>query len=192
MCLAAVACCRYLEWDASAQIALIKIWLAEKMELTPADVRRLLQDADRQPQLLLHCHLATASSPHKQHGSNDPKSAQESCDQKQQHDSDGSDCLSHTDLPCTSTPPPLQVEQRLAELGNLLPDIVGKLDRARADVLYELLKDPAATAQRLLALRELLPRCNVSALVAGHPKLMLGLTVSCCCCCCTEQDVDTG
>jgi hypothetical protein len=72
----------------------------------------------------------------------------------------------------------LQVEERLAELGNLLPDIVGKMDRARADVLYELLKDPAATAERLLALREVLPRCNVSALVAGHPKLMLGMTVS--------------
>ncbi len=71
----------------------------------------------------------------------------------------------------------MQVEERLAELGNLLPDIVGKMDRARADVLYELLKDPAATADRLLALRELLPRCNVSALVAGHPKLMLGMTV---------------
>lgn len=70
-----------------------------------------------------------------------------------------------------------QVEQRLAELGNLLPDITGKMDRARADVLYELLKDPQATADRLLALRELLPRCNVSALVAGHPKLMLGMTV---------------
>lgn len=51
------------------------------------------------------------------------------------------------------------------------------MDRARADVLYELLKDPAATAERLLALREVLPRCNVSALVAGHPKLMLGMTV---------------
>jgi hypothetical protein len=72
----------------------------------------------------------------------------------------------------------VQVEEQLAELGNLLPDIVGKMDRARADVLYDLLKDPAATAERLLALRELLPRCNVSALVAGHPKLLLGMTVS--------------
>lgn len=71
----------------------------------------------------------------------------------------------------------LQVEQQLAELGNLLPDLVGKMDRARADVLYELMKDQAATAERLLALRELLPRCNVSALVAGHPRLMLGMTV---------------
>jgi len=79
-------------------------------------------------------------------------------------------------LPPTSTV--LQVEERLAELGNLLPDITGKMDRARADVLYDLLKDPAATAERLLALRELLPRCNVSALVAGHPKLLLGMTVS--------------
>jgi hypothetical protein len=72
----------------------------------------------------------------------------------------------------------LQVDERLAELGNLLPDMVGKMDRARADVLYELLKDPTATADRLLALRQLLPHCNVSALVAGHPKLMLGMTVS--------------
>lgn len=72
----------------------------------------------------------------------------------------------------------LQVEAKLAGLGNLLPDIVGKLDKARADVLYELLKDTTATAERLMALRELLPRCNVSALVAGHPRLMLGITVS--------------
>lgn len=71
----------------------------------------------------------------------------------------------------------MQVEERLEELGNLLPDITGKMGRARADVMYELLKDPAATAERLLALRELLPRCNVSALVAGHPKLLLGMTV---------------
>jgi hypothetical protein len=97
---------RYLQWDSSAQIALIKIWLAEKMEITVPEV-----------------------------------------------------------------------EEQLAELGNLLPDIVGKMDRARADVLYDLLKDPAATAERLLALRELLPRCNVSALVAGHPKLLLGMTI---------------
>lgn len=80
-------------------------------------------------------------------------------------------------MPATCVPH-WQVEERLAELGNLLPDIVGKMDRARADVLYELLKDPTATAERLLALREVLPRCNVSALVAGHPKLMLGMTVS--------------
>jgi hypothetical protein len=80
-------------------------------------------------------------------------------------------------VPATMCSSP-QVEERLAQLGNLLPDIVGKMDRARADVLYELLKDPAATAERLLALREVLPRCNVSALVAGHPKLMLGMTVS--------------
>jgi hypothetical protein len=71
-----------------------------------------------------------------------------------------------------------QVEERLAELANLLPDLVGKMERARADVLYELIRDQAATAERLLALRELLPRCNVSALVAGHPRLMLGMTVS--------------
>lgn len=98
---------RYLDWDTSAQIALIKIWLAEKMEITVPEV-----------------------------------------------------------------------EAKLAELANLLPDIVGKLDRAKADVLYELLKDTTATAERLLTLRELLPRCNVSALVAGHPRLMLGMTVA--------------
>lgn len=97
---------RYLDWDTSAQIALIKIWLANKMEITVPEV-----------------------------------------------------------------------EERLNELANLLPDLVGKMERARADVLYELIKDQAATAERLLALRELLPRCNVSALVAGHPRLMLGMTV---------------
>jgi hypothetical protein len=30
---------RYLDWDTSAQIALIKIWLAEKMEITVPEVR---------------------------------------------------------------------------------------------------------------------------------------------------------
>eukprot|EP00879_Flechtneria_rotunda_P012201 GHRR01012742.1.p1 GENE.GHRR01012742.1~~GHRR01012742.1.p1 ORF type:complete len:182 (+),score=56.97 GHRR01012742.1:452-997(+) len=73
--------------------------------------------------------------------------------------------------------PQPQVEERLGELGNLLPDLVGKMERARADILYELLKDPTATAQRLLALREVLPRCNVSALVAGYPTLMLGMKI---------------
>eukprot|EP00775_Hariotina_reticulata_P013523 gene13523-13648_t len=70
-----------------------------------------------------------------------------------------------------------EVEVKLAELGNLLPDIAGKMDRARADVLYELLVDTTATAERLLALRELLPGCNVSALMAGHPRLLLSMTV---------------
>lgn len=74
----------------------------------------------------------------------------------------------------------LQVEAKLDQLANLLPDITGKLDRARADVLYELLKDITATSDRLLALREVMPQCNVSALVAGHPRLMLGMTVSVC------------
>ncbi|KAF6253901.1 hypothetical protein COO60DRAFT_1703616 [Scenedesmus sp. NREL 46B-D3] len=97
---------RYLDWDSSAQIALVKIWLAGKMDITVPEV-----------------------------------------------------------------------EARLAELANLLPDLVSKMERARADILYELIKDQAATAERLLALRELLPRCNVSALVAGHPRLMLGLSV---------------
>lgn len=36
--LLAFLCGRYLSWDASAQIALIKIWLAEKMELTVPEV----------------------------------------------------------------------------------------------------------------------------------------------------------
>jgi hypothetical protein len=30
---------RYLDWDKSAQIALIKIWLAEKMKVTVPEVR---------------------------------------------------------------------------------------------------------------------------------------------------------
>eukprot|EP00882_Tetradesmus_deserticola_P013619 GHRQ01014459.1.p1 GENE.GHRQ01014459.1~~GHRQ01014459.1.p1 ORF type:complete len:259 (+),score=67.76 GHRQ01014459.1:333-1109(+) len=97
---------RYLDWDSSAQVALVKIWLAGKMDITVPEV-----------------------------------------------------------------------EERLAELANLLPDLVSKMERARADILYELLRDQAATAARLVALCELLPRCNVSALVAGHPRLMLGMSV---------------
>jgi hypothetical protein len=169
-------CCqhRYLQWDSSAQIALIKIWLAEKMEITVPEVtsrhsklihccsvmrrRQLLRGRAGQHAAAVAAGLAgrPGTSPISTHTS--------ALDTK------------YAAVPAAAVCE--QVEEQLAELGNLLPDIVGKMDRARADVLYDLLKDPAATAHRLLALRELLPRCNVSALVAGHPKLLLGMTVS--------------
>jgi hypothetical protein len=71
----------------------------------------------------------------------------------------------------------MQVQQKLEELGTLLPDMVGKLDKAQAKVLYQLVQDPAWTAQWLLGLRAALPRSNVSALVTAHPQLMLTFTV---------------
>lgn len=43
-------------------------------------------------------------------------------------------------------------------------------------MLLQLLQDQAATAARLMALREILPRANVSALVASAPVLMLSLS----------------
>jgi hypothetical protein len=52
------------------------------------------------------------------------------------------------------------------------------MERARADVLYQLLKDPKATAEWLLGLKGVLPHCNISQMVTSHPQLMLSFTVS--------------
>ena len=56
--------------------------------------------------------------------------------------------------------------------------MVAKMERARADVLYQLLKDPGATAEWLLGVKAVLPKCNVSHMVTSHPQLMLSFTVS--------------
>jgi len=65
-----------------------------------------------------------------------------------------------------------EVEGRLEALGALLPDLAGRLEVTRADILAELLADLPSLAARLLALRELLPRSDVSALAARLPALL--------------------
>lgn len=85
-CLPAVSCCRYLEWDTSAQIALIKIWLAEKMELTLPEVCTLLQDGQTTTAAASLPPCDSKQSNHsvapQQHGSDNPFPAQEGRDQK--------------------------------------------------------------------------------------------------------------
>jgi hypothetical protein len=65
-----------------------------------------------------------------------------------------------------------EVEARLEALAALLPDLAVRLEVTRADILAELLADLPALAARLLALRELLPRSDVSALAARLPALL--------------------
>lgn len=67
------------------------------------------------------------------------------------------------------------VEGRLRELAVLLPDLVGKLDRMRADIVLALVTDTDAVAQKLVALREVLPSSNLSAMFSRHPALLLEL-----------------
>lgn len=74
--------------------------------------------------------------------------------------------------------PLLQVNLKLTELANLLPDMVGKLEHARADVLYSLLSDLPGLADKLMALHDVMPNTNVSLLMSKHPKLLLETPVS--------------
>ncbi|KIZ02270.1 hypothetical protein MNEG_5684, partial [Monoraphidium neglectum] len=66
-----------------------------------------------------------------------------------------------------------ELGERLAALGNLLPDMVAKLHALRAPLVLQLLQDTPAVATRLLQLRALLPGADVSAVVAQRPELFL-------------------
>lgn len=65
------------------------------------------------------------------------------------------------------------VERRLEELATLVPDMVGKLERTRADILYSLLSNMPAVAMKLLAYKDLLPGVNVSLLASRYPSLLI-------------------
>ncbi|KAF5840096.1 hypothetical protein DUNSADRAFT_17831 [Dunaliella salina] len=65
-----------------------------------------------------------------------------------------------------------EVDRRLHELGLLVPDMVGKLTRTRADILLKLTSDLPATTAKLLGLRDLFPGINVSLLVSRWPYLL--------------------
>lgn len=66
-----------------------------------------------------------------------------------------------------------EVEERLRELSTLVPDLVGKLERMRVDLLVILMADLPGLTLNLIALKELLPGVNVSDLVARWPYLLL-------------------
>lgn len=48
----------------------------------------------------------------------------------------------------------------------------GRIQRLQPSLLAALTSDLQATSSKLLALRELLPEANVSAVVAGRPQLL--------------------
>ncbi|KAK9818278.1 hypothetical protein WJX72_009990 [[Myrmecia] bisecta] len=67
---------------------------------------------------------------------------------------------------------PELVEARVSELQRLLPDLMAKLQRMRANLFLQLLQDQDI-AGKLIRLRELLPGVNVSVVVARCPALLL-------------------
>jgi len=69
-----------------------------------------------------------------------------------------------------------EVDARLAELGTLVPDMVARMDRTRADILLAMVSDTSATMSKLMAMRDLLPGVNVSLLVSRWPQIMLDYT----------------
>ncbi|KAG1681611.1 hypothetical protein FOA52_014119 [Chlamydomonas sp. UWO 241] len=65
------------------------------------------------------------------------------------------------------------VEEKLGELSVLVPDVVGKLEKMRVDILEPMLLDLPGLTRKLLVLREQLPGVNVSQLVARWPYIVL-------------------
>lgn len=69
-----------------------------------------------------------------------------------------------------------EVEDRLQVLATLLPDVKSKLHMTKVQVLSCLIKDTSALAMRLSKLKEILPNCNLSALIAQYPSLVIEWT----------------
>lgn len=64
------------------------------------------------------------------------------------------------------------VNQKIAELSVLLPDLVNKLETMKASLLLSLIHDTDKVAQRMLDLKEVLLDMNVSMMVAGNVWLL--------------------
>jgi hypothetical protein len=67
------------------------------------------------------------------------------------------------------------VDERLLELSILLPDLVVKLDRLKADLVLQLVMDTHAVAAKLVEFRQALPAVDLSAVLAQYPRLLLDL-----------------
>lgn len=93
------------------------------------------------------------------------------------------------------------VESKLQEVVGIIPDLSGKIDRMKASIIIELVTDTKvsllavvhrfflkitcttlgvaqAVAQQVLDLRTLLPRVDVSRMMAQHPHLIFKLEPS--------------
>jgi len=64
------------------------------------------------------------------------------------------------------------VNMKLEELAALLPEVVGKLENLKADLVLSLVRDTDGVARRLVLLREILPGINISAMIAGNLWLL--------------------
>lgn len=69
------------------------------------------------------------------------------------------------------------VDGKLDELAVLLPDMVGKLERMRADLVLQLVADTDGVARKLVALRSVVPTANLSDMFSRNPSLLLEITV---------------
>ncbi|KAI8473756.1 MAG: hypothetical protein J3K34DRAFT_164915 [Monoraphidium minutum] len=65
------------------------------------------------------------------------------------------------------------MEARLDALAGLLPDVGARIAGLRPALVAPLVRDLEQLPGRLIALRELLPGANISALVAGAPQILL-------------------
>ncbi|KIZ03573.1 hypothetical protein MNEG_4388 [Monoraphidium neglectum] len=66
-----------------------------------------------------------------------------------------------------------KMEARLDQLAALLPDIGTRLASLRPQLVAPLVRDLEQLPGRMIALRELLPSANISAVVAAAPQVLL-------------------
>ena len=64
------------------------------------------------------------------------------------------------------------VDDKLLELTQLLPDLVGKLDKLQAKLVLQLVADTPAVASKMVRLKGALPRADLSSIVARYPWLL--------------------
>ena len=69
-----------------------------------------------------------------------------------------------------------EVNERLEELGTLLPDLKSRLLVTEIPILSGLLQDLPVLAINLMKFKEALPGINLSALISKHPTLLLEWT----------------
>eukprot|EP00884_Botryococcus_braunii_P012187 jgi/Botrbrau1/2096/Bobra.0093s0004.1 len=65
------------------------------------------------------------------------------------------------------------MDVRMSTLGAILPDLVGKMERMKADTLLAFLQDLNGVTIKVIRLREMFRTINVSQLVAKMPALVL-------------------
>lgn len=65
-----------------------------------------------------------------------------------------------------------ELGERINQVGTLVPDLVGRLDVIRADLLVKLLEDVGMLSEKLVVLRNALPEVDISSLVAQFPYLV--------------------